>query len=116
MTAPIPETAEETLLVDDIIRMIGSDAAENGFERDVILAKVRAGVIKEQVAVDYWESVASRSATLVDVSEAGSSRSLSQIRKNALDMAEYWRKRSGQGESNTPVKRRVTKIRPIERA
>lgn len=111
------ETSEEKLAVDDVTRMIGADAAENGFSRNIILEKLRAGVPKEKIAVDYWENVASRAATLVDVSEAGSSRSLSQIRKNALDMAQYWRKLAGLEDTNAnePKKRR-TVIRSIERA
>ena len=41
----------------------------------------------EGAAAAVWESKAASSATLVNVSESGSSRSLSDVHKNALAMA-----------------------------
>ena len=38
----------------------------------------------------FWESRASRLHTMIDISESGSSRSLSRLYDNALKLAEYW--------------------------
>ena len=37
-----------------------------------------------------WLAKAAKTAEMVDVAESGSSRSMSTIHKNAVDMAEYW--------------------------
>lgn len=42
-----------------------------------------------------WRSIAAANSTLVDVSESGSSRSMSQISKNALSMAAEFEKLDG---------------------
>lgn len=41
-------------------------------------------------AASIWEQKAARFSTLVDTSESGSSRSNSQVYKNARDMAAYY--------------------------
>jgi len=69
----------------------------------------------EGAAAAVWESKAASSATLVNVSESGSSRSLSDVHKNALAMAKYWR---GQDEIDSPdnPETRPSRTRAIERA
>lgn len=38
----------------------------------------------------FWESRASKLHTMIDISESGSSRSLSRLYDNAMKLAEYW--------------------------
>lgn len=42
-------------------------------------------------AAQVWQIAAGQYADLVNISEAGSSRSLGQLHQNALDMAKYYR-------------------------
>jgi hypothetical protein len=60
-----------------------------------------------------WESVAARSHTLVNVSEAGSSRSLGTIFDNSLKLAEYYRNQAASEEAALTARR--TTIRRITR-
>lgn len=45
------------------------------------------GMTERSIAHRIWHEIAASAATLVDTSESGSSRSLSQAHKNALTMA-----------------------------
>lgn len=56
-----------------------------------------------------WYRKASQYATMVDVSESGSSRKLSDLHKNALTMGAFYRDASGVGNSPTdaPVVSRI---------
>lgn len=69
-----------------------------------------------KVAADRWGTYASSTANLVNVSESGSSRNMSEVHKNALNMAAYFRKLS---ESANPTPEPVSdrpRTRPIVRA
>ncbi|QPX62561.1 hypothetical protein SEA_WOLLYPOG_8 [Arthrobacter phage Wollypog] len=46
-----------------------------------------AGLTERQIAYRVWNEIAASAASLVDVSESGSSRQLSQAHRNALTMA-----------------------------
>ena len=48
---------------------------------------IDAGMTEDQMAYRIWNEIAAASAALVDVSESGSSRKLSDLHKNALAMA-----------------------------
>lgn len=65
-------------------------------------------------AAALWEVKASSFASLVDVSEAGSSRKLSDLRKNALEMAAYFKgkadEESGSSSGTRPRTRAI--VRP----
>lgn len=69
----------------------------------------------EGAAAAVWESKAASSAQLVNVSESGSSRSLSDVHKNALTMAKYWRDQASDESPENP-ETRPTRTRAIERA
>ncbi len=64
----------EASYTDEVLKVIIEQA-----ENDLDLA-----------AAVVWEQKASSYSTLVDVSESGSSRSMSQIYKNALAQAKYY--------------------------
>lgn len=65
---------------------VGED--EWGEERLTLL--LDNGNTVAQVMSLYWHGQAAISATYVDMSESGSSRSLGSIHKNAMDLAKYW--------------------------
>lgn len=55
-----------------------------------------------------WEMKAAEYSELVNVSEAGSSRSLGDLYKNAVAMAKYWRDSQHSITPIVPVARRTT--------
>lgn len=65
-------------------------------------------------AHEYWTQKASATASLVDVSENGSSRKMSDAHKNAVTMASYFRTRSPRSASLPTVLRPRTRaiVRP----
>jgi hypothetical protein len=69
------------------------------------------------VAYDIWSFKASDAANLVDMSEAGSSRSLGALYRQCLEMAQFWGKQSPailESQRGTP--KRGARTRAIERA
>jgi hypothetical protein len=52
----------------------------------------------DTAAAQIWEQKAARFSTLVDVSESGSSRSMSQLYKNAAAQATYYAKKISDAE------------------
>lgn len=64
------------------------------------------------VAANLWSGYASSSATLVNISESGSSRSMGDIYKNAMAMAKYFR---GLSEDVTATADSRPRTRRIER-
>lgn len=75
-----------------------------------ISAALDSGLSVRAVTHQIWTSVAANSATLVDVSEAGSSRKLSDLHKNALAMAKHWDPVVEVTElSSRPTTRRITR-------
>lgn len=77
------------------------------------------GVIDYDAAARHiWSIKAARYAALVDVSESGSSRKLSDLHKNALAMVKQYTPSSegGSGADAAPAPLRAAKTRAIERA
>lgn len=62
-------------------------------------------------ARSVWVSKASTYVTLVDVSESGSSRKLSDLHKNALAMAKYYSDLDGEGAPDPDEGPIVARIR-----
>jgi hypothetical protein len=65
------------------------------------------GATEQQLAYRIWNELAASYATLVDVSESGSSRSLSELHKNALNIAAVY---SPSAASEVAVKPRTRKM------
>lgn len=65
-------------------------------------------------AAQVWQSVAGEYADLVNISEAGSSRSLGSLHQNALNMAKYYRGLDSPSDQ-LPGAVAVTRTRAIER-
>lgn len=64
-------------------------------------------------AISVWTTKAAQFSQLVDVSESGSSRKLSDLYKNALAMAKFWQDK--QDEDNPPIGGDGPVIRRIRR-
>jgi hypothetical protein len=56
-----------------------------------------------RAAFRLWNEAASSAATLVNVSESGSSRNMGDVHKNALAMAKYFKGLADEAEAETPV-------------
>jgi len=57
-----------------------------------------AGKTVPQVLQLFWESKASKLHSMIDISESGSSRSMSRLYDNAMKLAEYWAARVAKDE------------------
>lgn len=69
-----------------------------------------------RVAARLWMETAASLASLVNVSESGSSRDLGTAHKNALSMASYFRGLAEEEEQETPVdETRFARTRAIVR-
>lgn len=60
------------------------------FATEYLNGRLDAGEAPDAIASDLWRQKAASYAELVDVSESGSTRKLSDLRKNALEMAGYY--------------------------
>lgn len=89
-------TAEE---IQEVLDMLGPDAVESGWTEAKIDAALDGGETPNEIARRYWEYRMSRSSTMADVSESGSSRKLSQIFENAKALAAYYK---GATEAENP--------------
>lgn len=70
--------------IEEIRRLTGN---AEGYTDEQIGAMIDGGMTLNQIAYRIWNEVAASAATLVDTSESGSSRKLSDLHKNALTMA-----------------------------
>jgi hypothetical protein len=63
-----------------------TDGAD-GYTDEALSLMLSNGMTENQIAYRIWNEIAASSASLVDTSESGSSRKLSDLHKNALTMA-----------------------------
>lgn len=84
----------EAAQVEMVKDLLPADAETNGWNDQKITTYLDAGNSVSKTVALYWEGRASRLYQMIDISESGSSRSLSKIYDNAKSMAEYWRDRA----------------------
>lgn len=84
--------ADETL-VNQILLNLGEEAPENGWDEIRVAADLDAGKTANRIALDWWEARMGQLSGLVDTSESGSTRSLSQMWTHAQQMANYYQKK-----------------------
>lgn len=84
-------SAEELLRLR---RMVGEPGTDT-YSDEALSALLAANPSLESVAAGIWQEKAANYAELVNVSESGSSRSLSDLHKNALRFAEYYTRQAG---------------------
>lgn len=101
--------------IDRIKGMLPNDAASYGWDDAYIGAFIDAGLSDNLILATFWDKVSTSTANLVDMSESGSSRSLSQVHKNAVSMAKMYRDREqGTGVIPEPETRGL-RIRQMRR-
>lgn len=71
-------------------RMVAEADDSNGWTDEQLAAIIDAEDTLNAAAAVVWSSKAGQVANLVDVSESGSSRKLSDLRKSALEMSAYY--------------------------
>lgn len=76
-----------------------AEAGAAGWDEEKIAALLDSGLSVLQTIREWWSYRASSTASFVSVSESGSSRSLSDIHKQALAMLQYWDKRIAEAEA-----------------
>lgn len=90
------------------------DAASYGWDEDRINEELDNGVTGNALYLKFWRKVSSSTFGLVDMSESGSSRSLSQIHKQASDMMKKFQEAIDKEEEPTPITSGI-RSRPIRR-
>jgi len=76
--------------LEDVKNNLPPEASNQGWTDVKLQAMVDADTSLNRILMTYWSSRAAATSKLVNVSESGSSRSLADIHKNALDMLRYW--------------------------
>lgn len=100
--------------IDAVLGTLGPTAATEGWTALKVSTLLDSGMTKDAVSLAYWESRMAATSNLVNMSESGSSRNLSDIYKNAAAQAEYFRVKKAAGDPLSGVSRRV-KTRSIKR-
>ena len=101
--------------IDFVLTLLGPYAGEMGWTEEKIGEMLDAGKSPNQIARDFWISRSASTATLVDMSESGSSRKLSDINRNALAMAAMFGKAADDEIEDPPVAPRQVTTRAIRR-
>jgi hypothetical protein len=78
--------------VQKVVEKLGATAVADGWTMTRIEEDLDLDMTPNQIALAYWQSKEAKTAHLVDVSESGSSRSLSNIHSNARAMVERYQR------------------------
>lgn len=78
------------------------EAASAGWDDAKIADLLAAGVSPSRTVLGWWRQRAAQLVNMVDVSESGSSRSLSSTYKQTKEMLDYWEARVKDEETFTP--------------
>lgn len=79
------------------VRRMADEPGTDTYTDSALSALVDSTGSAEAAAARVWQEKAGRFASLVNTSESGSSRSMSQLHTNALNMAAYWTKQATTG-------------------
>lgn len=101
--------------LEDVKNNLPPEASTQGWTDEKLQAMVDAETSLNRILMTYWSSRAAATAKFVNVSESGSSRSLSDVHNNALNMLKYWtgRAETEEGVSEAPVARTIAFHRAI---
>jgi hypothetical protein len=78
--------------VTAVLDLLPSTSAEQGWDQDRVGTDLDSGMSPNQIALAYYRKRAADSATYVDISESGSSRSLSTVHRQMVAMVEMYQK------------------------
>lgn len=96
--------------VEDVLLVKRNTDSGGGWTDEQIASALDSGLSVRAVTHEIWTSVAAQSALLVDVSESGSSRKLSDLHKNALTMAKHYEETPAEAIlSDRPTTRKITR-------
>lgn len=79
-------------VVGQVIDLLPTDAkiGESPWDTERVTTLLDQGNSVNQLLSRFWNAKAAETASYIDVSESGSSRSLSTVHENAVRMARYW--------------------------
>lgn len=100
--------------VNDVRELLGPSSPDD-WTNEEIQTKLDAGETAEQIAAAWWTLRASQTASLIDVSESGSSRSLGMLHKQALNMAKFYGAKVDDAEEDAEQARRGLHSRTLRR-
>ncbi len=76
-----------------VVNLIGADATSHeNFTEEAIGVALDAGDTPDEIAYRWWSKRAADTANFVDISESGSSRTMSTIHRNATALAANFKK------------------------
>lgn len=79
-------------VVGQVLDLLPTEAkiGETAWDQERVITLLDQGNSVNQLMSRFWNAKAAETASLIDISESGSSRSLSTIHENAVRMARYW--------------------------
>lgn len=86
---------------------VGAQIGETDWDAARVETLLDQGNSVNQLMARFWNAKAAETSMLVDISESGSSRSLSTVHENAVRMARYWDDRvkaDEDAETEVPVR------------
>jgi len=100
--------AEEEMTDERFVRLNSGELNEEVYsETDIAVLIQEHG--RDGAVASIWREKVARYSKMIDLTESGASRKMSQLHDHALHQAEYWEKRAGiSGDSPGVV--RVSKI------
>lgn len=88
---------------------------DSDWGEDKITTYLDGGRTVPEVLLAFWRGRASKYSTMLDVSESGSSRSLSQLYQNAKSMIDYWQGVLDKDEADALVDDRPAAVHQLKR-
>ncbi|QFG08158.1 hypothetical protein SEA_OTTERSTEDTS21_18 [Gordonia phage OtterstedtS21] len=95
-------------LIDDVKAALPGDMpnwTDQYIEEQIADGKTLAGML-----ASAWQQKATKLYALVDVAESGSSRNMSGVYKNALELARYWKEIADKEEDRATVGRPRSRV------
>lgn len=94
---------------------IPDDFTQYGWQEETITTLLDSGLSVAKVTLAFYQAMVSRVATMVDVTENSSSRSLGSVYKNAKDLLDYWQKQVDVEDNPAPQGHKFPVCRKAER-
>lgn len=101
--------------IDQVKINIPDDFDQYGWQESTIETLLDSGLSVAKVTLSFYKGMVSKVATMVDVTENSSSRSLGSIYRNAKDLLDYWQKQVDQEDNPEPQGHKFPVCRKAER-
>lgn len=92
-------------VIDQVKANISDDASDDGWDDNFIGAQLDAGASVTKVTLAFWGARVGKLADVVDVTENGSSRQLSNLFNQAKVLYDLWLDKSKLEDNPIPVTR-----------